>query len=286
MDTGADHHAATLDRAQRRGHQRADRSKDDSRVQHRRRRLIRRTSPHRAKLAREILCLGIAWAGESVNLATLPACNLRNDVRRGAKPVQSEPPRLSSHAQRAVPNQPRAQQWRSLDVAIPRRHRKTESLIGQCEFAVAAIDVVTGEARLRAQIFAPRSTEFAHTAGPTKPRHANPVADLKSLHISTECSHAANDLVARYQWQFRLRQLAVHHVQVSATHRAGMHTDQHLAGSRCRYGHRGQPQPCSRGIKHHAAHRLRSHFRHHVTLAKSARYYHIQLHQFDTGTMK
>ena len=55
----------------------------------------------------------VAGAGEREHLPALPARDLGDDVGGGAEAVEAEPPRLARHAQRAVADQPGAQQRRA-----------------------------------------------------------------------------------------------------------------------------------------------------------------------------
>ena len=78
--------------------------------------------------------------------------DLRDDVRRGAEAVQAEPLGVAGEAQRAIADQPRAQERRRLEVAEAVRDRKAEALVGDSPLRVAAVDVVARE-RARSQRF-------------------------------------------------------------------------------------------------------------------------------------
>jgi hypothetical protein len=64
---------------------------------------------------------------------------------------------VARHAQRAIADQAGAEQRRGL-ISYPAGMAK-QALIGDCKLAVAAIDLVAGEACLYAQILG-RATEF------------------------------------------------------------------------------------------------------------------------------
>ncbi len=113
--------------------------------------------------------------------ATLEARHLRDDVSRGAEPVQTEALGLPGQAQGAVPDQPCAQQRRHLQVADTRRGARTRSGIGHHPLGIAAIDVPPGEARALAQVLAAASAIAALPAGPPQPRHPDAGADRRRL---------------------------------------------------------------------------------------------------------
>jgi hypothetical protein len=110
--------------------------------------LIGTAGPYRTKLTGEGLRLGVAGARKCVNVAALPARHLRNDVRCGAETVETEPARLTGHAQRTVADQPGTEQRCHFRVGVAGRDREAEALIRHGVVAVAAIDLIAGEARL------------------------------------------------------------------------------------------------------------------------------------------
>src|SRR3546814_12117233 len=67
-------------------------------------------------------------------------------------------------------------------------------------------------------------------------------------------SHPPDDLVARYQGQFRLRQLAVDHMQIGAADPAGGDLDQNLLRVRPRLGQVGHDQRATDRVQHHGMH--------------------------------
>src|SRR2546428_378785 len=66
--------------------------------------------------------------------------------------------------------------------------------------------------------------------------------------------HAADDLVPRDQRQFRMREFAVHDVQVGPAHGAGAHPQAHLVGPRPRRLDLRGAQRAPRGVQQHGAH--------------------------------
>ena len=151
---------------------------------------------------------------------------------RRPETVQAKPLCLASHAQRAISDQPGTQQWRCLGVAVSIRHRKAEALIGQGEFTIAAVDLITGKSRLRAQVLAARSAERALATGPAEPGHADTIAYGKALHPRPHRRDGADDFVPGDQRQLGLRQVGIDNMEIRPANRTGMHPDQYLIDTR------------------------------------------------------
>ena len=83
------------------------------------------------------------------------ACDLRDDVRRCAKAVNAEPPRIADFSQTSIADQPRAEQRRGCNIIVSVGNSKAETRVRDCVFRIAAVDCVTGEARPLAQVLAP-----------------------------------------------------------------------------------------------------------------------------------
>ena len=62
-----------------------------------------------------------------------------------------------------------------------RREREAEALVGDRELRVAAVDVVAGELRVRAQVLAPRAAVATLAVGPREPGHADARAGREPL---------------------------------------------------------------------------------------------------------
>ena len=192
MDPGADDRAALRDRRERGRDELAGRGEDDRRVELLGRRA--RARPLRAERARERLRLVVALARDREDAAALRPRDLRDDVRGGAEAVQPEPLGVAREPQRAVADQPRAEQRRRLEVAEPVGDREAEALVGDDPLGVAAVDVVAGEARAVAEVLAAARAEAALAARPAEPGHAEPAAVLG----------LADDLVAGHERQLRV----------------------------------------------------------------------------------
>src|SRR3954465_2080966 len=162
--------------------------------------------------------------------------DLGHEVRCGAEAVDPDPPgdlRLAREPQRTEADQPGTEQWCGVRVVVLADNRKAVSRVGDAELGVSAIDVVAGEARAIAQILAAGRAVRAFTARPTQPWDADAIARSKSR-VAGCLDDGSHDLVAKYQWQLRLRELAVDDVQVGPADRARCHPDQQLTVS----GHR------------------------------------------------
>jgi hypothetical protein len=181
---------------------------------------------------------------------------LGDDMRRRAEAVYTQRCRVARHPQRAVADQPGAQQRRRLDVGIGAVDGKTVALVDHRMVGIAAVQRIAGKARRGAQILAPRLAVAALTTGPAQPWDADALAVRVAIDARTSRGHRADHLVARNDRQGRVGQLAVDDVKIGATDAAGMDPDQHLAGPRL--GHRTLPQGQRRPrpFQHHRGHRF------------------------------
>src|SRR5690242_10971100 len=102
--------------------------------------------------------------------------HLRHDVRRCTETVDAHPLRLAGEQQRAIADQPRAEQRCRFDIVVLARKRKRETLVRDRVVGIAAIDVETRKASAIAQILLTRPAVSTRAAGPTEPRHADTVA--------------------------------------------------------------------------------------------------------------
>ena len=120
---------------------------------------------------------------------------------------------------------------------------------------IATVDLVAGEARLRAEILPAGATVRADPARPAEPRDADAAAHGKAFDARPAGQHTRHDLMAGDQRQLGLAELAVDHVQVGAADRAGHHARQDLARSRGAVGQRAANERLARFLKHHREHR-------------------------------
>ena len=107
--------------------------------------------------------------------------------------------------------------------------REHVARVGDGVLGVAAVALIAGEARLRAEVLGAAPAEAAAPARPAEPGDADAVADRDIAHAVAERLDRADDLVAEDERQCRVGQLAVDDVQVGAADAAGPHPDQHLA---------------------------------------------------------
>ncbi len=199
VDAGAYDPAALADSPQGQRNEIAGRREQDRSVEFHGRRFFGGACPHGAQLACEGLRDAVAGAREGEHLPALPHRNLRDDVRRGAKAIETQTPRLAGPHQRAVADQAGAKQGRRLDVAVAGRQREDIALVGNGAVGIAAIDLITGEARRIAEVLAPRAAMHAGAARPAQPRHADTRPRREPAGAGTVGQHPAHDLVARHQ---------------------------------------------------------------------------------------
>ena len=99
-------------------------------------------------------------------------CERRHRSRRGPGA------RRRRTSQRAMADQPGAEQRRGLPIGVAVGEGEAEARVGDGVLREAAVDVAAGEARALAQVLAPGAAERALAARPAQPRHADapPVA--------------------------------------------------------------------------------------------------------------
>jgi len=127
-------------------------------------------------------------------------------------------------------------------------------MAGDGQFGVTAVDLVTGEAGLVAQVFGAAPAVLAVAAAMPQPRNADAFADLEAVHSRTQCLHPADDFVTRNDGQFGFGQIAVDDVQIGAADAAGRYPDLHLSGSRQRLGQFHRLESATRALQHHGFH--------------------------------
>src|SRR5262249_18697039 len=145
-----------------------------------------------------------------------------------AKSIDSQPPRVAAHSQRAVSDQSGAHQRRGCDIQINVRNREAIILIGANELRVTAVERVPSEFRIEAKVLAPQPAVLANAASMPQPWHANSRANRKSLRASAGCHDASNDFVPWNERQSWVGQLAINNVQIGAAYRTSSNLDQHL----------------------------------------------------------
>ena len=170
--------------------------------------------------------------------------DLDDDVGGGAEAVEPEPFGVAGQAERAVADEPGAEERRGLQVVVLLRDREAVALVGHDPLRVAAVEVVAREAGRLAEVLAAREAVAADAVRPAEPRHAETAPVL--------CP--ADDLVAEDERELRVRQLAVDHVEVGAADAAGRHAQQDLARLRLRFRNLLESQRLAGRVKHHRAH--------------------------------
>ena len=196
-----------------------------------RRRLVGAARPVRAEILGETLRGPVARPREGVDLAALVPRHLRHDVRRRAETVDAEMLRLAGHAQRAVADQPGAEQRRGLDVGVEVRDREDEAGIRQRVVRIAAVEGVAGESREVAEVLAAGAAIGAGAAGGAEPGNADAVADRERRHAGPDRLDAADDLVTGHDRIAEIGKLAIHDVKVGAANAARRDAHQNLSGA-------------------------------------------------------
>ncbi len=177
----------------------------------------------------ECLPFLVGRPGEGEHFLSPVAGHLYGNVRGGAKAVQAQAAGIARQTERPISDESGAQQRCGLNIVEPGRQHKAITFRRQRELRVAAVDMVAGEARLLAQIFPAAQAVGASFAGPSQPRHPDPVALAHALHVFTHGSHGGDDLVSGDQGEPRRRKLAVEDVKVGPADAARMHGEEHFA---------------------------------------------------------
>src|SRR5215208_750128 len=254
VDAGAHHHATLRHGPQRNRNQRPDRREDDGRIEFLRRELGRAPSPRSPELAREALALLVAIPGERKDLPALMQGHLDDYVGGGAEAVEAEAFGVAGHPQGAIADQARAQQRRGLEIRVAFGERKAEPVVGGGILGVAAVYLVAGEAGIVAQVLPSRAAVAAGAVRVPEPGYADPVPRGETFDAPADPFDRTDDLVAGDQGQLRIRELAVHHVQVCPAHRAGVDPDKDVLRPRFRLRHLGGAQRVARRVENHRAH--------------------------------
>jgi hypothetical protein len=100
----------------------------------------------------------------------------------------------------------------------------------------AAVAGVTGEERMVAEIFLAADTIWTDAASVTKPRNADALTRFQPFDARPKQINPANNFVPGNDWNFRVRQFAIHDMQIGAAHTTGSHLYANLARSRLGIG--------------------------------------------------
>ena len=103
MDAGANDAPAGANRGERGGNERADGREDDGGVERLGRQLVRAAGPDGPEAPRERLSRAIAGPRKRIDVAVLGSRDLREQMRRGAEAVETEPARVTGRGPRTSP---------------------------------------------------------------------------------------------------------------------------------------------------------------------------------------
>ena len=230
------------------------RREDDRRVELLGRGAVRVAGPFGAELECERSGLVVSGACECEDPSALVERDLADDVRRGSEAVQAESLGVAGHSQRPVADQARAEERSGLEIRIAVGNRRAEALVGDGELRVAAVQRVTREARVVAEVLAAGSAVTAVAVGPPEPGDADAVALREALGPLAGLLHRPDDLVTEDERELRIGQLPVDDVQVGAADAAGVHGDEDLTGARLGVGVVGLAQRFPRGVEDERTH--------------------------------
>ena len=239
-------------RLQRRRHQLARRGEDQRGVQ-----LLGRragASPaHSAPSSRAKACVALSSARVNANTRR-PwwTATWQTMWAARAEAVDAEPLGVAGHHQRAVADQPGAQQRRGLEVGVAVREREAEALVRHGQLGVAAVAVVAGEAGARRRgsrgpigSSGRRRRSSPATARP-RARRAGSARRASTTRATIWCPGTSGSL-GRSSSPSRMCR-SVRQTAQAAT------SQEHLARTRLRVGQLGEPQRRPRRFQDHRAH--------------------------------
>jgi hypothetical protein len=179
VDARADDATALADSLKRQRHEITDSRKDDRGIERLRRHLVGSTRPGRTEASGEILGGNISRPREGKYGSTLPPRNLRQDMGRGAKPIEPQPLAFAGNHQRTPADQASAEQRSKRHVAADLAKWKCIARISDRRRREATVARVPGEEWMIAQIFLMRRAIGADAAGVTKPWNADTLARVQ-----------------------------------------------------------------------------------------------------------
>ena len=195
----------------------------------------------------------VAGTRKGVERAPFLLCQLRDDVCGRAEAINAQPARVAGQPQSAVADQAGAQQRRQRrGIAIGQR--EAVARVGDSEFGVTAVDLITGEARRIAQIFAAAHAEAALAASPAEPGYTDALTNAETGDAVAQHGDPSDDFMAGNDRQARLRQFTVREVQIGAADAAGFDGNQQLAATGVRYRQFDQAQRNSGTVQEHGLH--------------------------------
>ena len=153
-------------------------------------------------------------------------------MRRPAEAVESDRgARLDLRAlDRAVTDNPRAEQRRDSLVRDPRRQRIREMLAHRRELRVSAVAIPSRETGVGTKILGVAQAVLAAPAGLAQPRDPDPLPDPEARTRRPRFFDHADDLMARNDPLMLRRQVALGDVQIGAANPAGANPDENLVG--------------------------------------------------------
>ena len=232
VDTGHGEGAAPVQGTQGHRNQVAGRSEEDGGIQRIRRLLLGAPGEGRAQLKGQ--AARFRRPRHHVHAGAPVEGDLCRQMRGSAEAVDPQPAadgQLGA-AERAVADDPRAQQGRRLLVREARREPVGEVLGHGDEFRVAAVAVPAREHGGEAEVLFSAQAEAAGAAGPAEPGHPDPVAGGEPRGAGPARHYFADDLVARNDAGAPRGEVTLGQMQVRAAHSAGPDPHQHLPGAR------------------------------------------------------
>ncbi len=253
MDAAADDPPALAHRGERGRNERADGRGQDGGVERRWRPLVRSARPFGAERQREALGGEVAWPGEGEDAPSLPAADLRDDMRRRAKTVDADRAPVARGLERAPADEARAKERRGGDRVEVFVQGKGESSVGDRMGREPAVARVAGEQRRIAQVLSPAGAIGAMSARMAELGDADARAE-REINAGAGRLDPADDLMSRDDRQFWSGEVAVDHMQLGAANAAGLDPNPNLPGPGPGFGPLLQQEPIAGPPQDHGGH--------------------------------
>ena len=176
-----------------------------------------------------MLRLVVSGAREGIDLASLEAGHLSDQMGRRTKSIEAETMRLPGHTERAISDQSSAEEGRGLDIAVGVGDREAKTSVGHCKLRVPSVPLIAGESSAFTKILLTATTRITRATGPAEPGYPDALTDFEISHARSERFDTADDFVARNDRKLRLGKLIIDEVEICTTDTTGGNADPNLA---------------------------------------------------------
>jgi hypothetical protein len=184
----------------------------------------------------------------------LPPRDLGDDVRGRAEPVQAKTLGVAGEHERAIADQPCAEERSRFHIRVELGNGEAVPLVGDRLLGEATVDLVPGKTRAIAEVLSSGPAEATGAVGPSEPRDSDTLPDRKARRTFTELADPTHDLMAEDERELGIAQLAVDDVQIGSADRACSDIQKHLFMLRSRARQLGRSQRATGSAEAHRPH--------------------------------